>query len=196
MTAIQGMTQNDGKRPEGPMMDFYNRLLNNRMVFLSGEVTDQSSDLLVAQLIYLDSVDAHNDIQFFINSPGGYVSAGMAIYDVMQYIRSDVRTICVGQAASMGALLLSAGKKGKRIALPNVRIMIHQPLGGMEGVVSDIEIHAREMLRTRSRLNEILAANTGQPLDVIARDTDRDFFLSAEEARIYGIVDEVAAHHP
>jgi ATP-dependent Clp protease protease subunit len=173
-------------------LDVYSRLLSNRMVFLTGDIDDEKANLLVAQILFLDTQDSSRDIHFFINSPGGYVSAGLALYDVMKYVRSDIRTICVGQAASMGAIILAAGKKGKRIALPNARILIHQPMGGMEGVVSDIEIHANELIRTRQRLNEILSAETGKPLEIISRDTDRDFFLSAEEAKEYGIVDYVA----
>jgi len=168
-------------------------LLLNRMVFLTGDIDDEKANVLVAQILYLDTIDPTKDIHMIINSPGGYVTAGMAIYDVMNYVRSDVKTICIGQAASMAAVLLGAGAKGKRIALQNARILLHQPMGGMEGAVSDIEIHANEILRVRQRLNEILSESTGQPLDVISRDTDRDFFLSADVAKTYGLIDYVAA---
>lgn len=176
----------------GGSVDIYSRLLSNRMVFLTGDIDDEKANVLVAQILYLDTVDPAKDIHMMINSPGGYVTAGLAIFDVMRYIRSDVKTICIGQAASMAAVLLGAGTKGKRIALPNARILLHQPMGGMEGAVSDIEIHANEILRVRQRLNEILSESTGQPLDVISHDTDRDFFLSAEEAKQYGLIDYVA----
>jgi len=175
-------------------MDIYSRLISNRMIFLTGEINDERSNIMVAQLLYLDAKDSSRDIHMFINSPGGMVTAGLALYDVMKYVKSDIRTICVGQAASMGAVLLAAGKKGKRIALPNARILIHQPFGGMEGAVTDIEIHAKEILRIRKRLNEILSQSTGQSLEIISRDTDRDFFLTAEEALEYGIVDAVAEY--
>jgi ATP-dependent Clp protease protease subunit len=179
-----------GKRPT----DIYSSLLSNRMIFLSGEIDDDKSNFLVAQILYLSTMDPEKDIHMFINSPGGVVSAGLAIYDVMQYVDCDVRTICAGQAASMGAILLAAGAKGKRFALLNARIMLHQPMAGMEGVVTDIEIHAKEILRIRTRLNEILAKCTGQNMDVISHDTDRDFFLTADEAKQYGIIDVVAEH--
>ncbi|HOE63679.1 MAG TPA: ATP-dependent Clp protease proteolytic subunit [Candidatus Sumerlaeota bacterium] len=177
----------------GSAVDIYSRLLLNRMVFLTGDIDDEKANVLVAQILYLDTIDPTKDIHMIINSPGGYVTAGMAIYDVMNYVRSDVKTICIGQAASMAAVLLGAGAKGKRIALQNARILLHQPMGGMEGAVSDIEIHANEILRVRQRLNEILSESTGQPLDVISRDTDRDFFLSADGAKTYGLIDYVAA---
>jgi len=177
----------------GGAVDIYSRLLLNRMVFLTGDIDDEKANVLVAQILYLDTIDPTKDIHMIINSPGGYVTAGMAIYDVMNYVRSDVKTICIGQAASMAAVLLGAGAKGKRIALQNARILLHQPMGGMEGAVSDIEIHANEILRVRQRLNEILSESTGQPLDVISRDTDRDFFLSADVAKTYGLIDYVAA---
>lgn len=176
--------------------DVYSRLISSRMLFLTGEITDKNSNLLAAQILFLDTLDSSRDIHLFINSPGGWVTSGLALYDVMQYVKSDIRTICLGQAASMGAILLAAGTKGKRISLPNSRIMIHQPLGGMQGVVSDIEIHAKEIMRIRERINEILSHHTGQPLDIISRDTDRDFFMSSEEAKNYGIVDEVAVKRP
>lgn len=180
-----------GKRPP----DIYSSLMENRMIFLTGDIDDDKSNLLVAQILYLNTVDPKKDIHLFINSPGGVVSAGLAIYDVIRYVGCDIRTICVGQAASMGAILLASGTRGKRFALPNARIMLHQPMGGMEGVVTDIEIHAKEILRIRTRLNEILAACTGQNMDIISRDTDRDFFLTAEEAKQYGIIDIVAEHY-
>ncbi|MBN1902709.1 ATP-dependent Clp protease proteolytic subunit [Candidatus Sumerlaeota bacterium] len=172
--------------------DIYSRLLTNRMIFLTGEIEDGKSNILIAQILYLDASDPNKDIIMFINSPGGVVTAGLALYDVMQYVKCDIRTICIGQASSMGAILLGAGKKGKRLAFPNSRIMLHQPIGGMEGVVSDIEIHAREILRYRQRLNEILASCTGQSLDVISRDTERDFFMDAQEALKYGVIDAIA----
>ena len=173
--------------------DIYSRLLNDRIIFLSEEVNDVTASLVVAQLLYLESQDSEKDINFYINSPGGSVSAGLAIYDTMNYIQCDVSTICVGMAASMGAFLLAAGAKGKRFALPNSEIMIHQPLGGAQGQASDVAIHAQHILRTRERLNKILAANTGKPLDVIEADTDRDNFLSAAAAAEYGLIDKVIA---
>ena len=171
--------------------DFYSRLLEDRVVFLTGEINDQVADLIVAQLLFLEGKDSAKDISLYINSPGGSVSAGFAIYDTMNYIRCDVSTICVGMAASMGAFLLSSGAKGKRFALPNSKIMIHQPLGGAQGQASDIAIQAEEILRTKKRLNEILAANTGQDLAKIEFDTDRDFYMTAEEAEKYGLVDKI-----
>ena len=174
--------------------DIFSRLLNDRVIFLSEEVNDTTASLVVAQLLYLEAQDPDKDISFYINSPGGSISAGLAIYDTMQYINCDVCTICMGMAASMGAFLLSSGTKGKRLALPNSTIMIHQPLGGMQGQASDIKIHADFMLQTREKLNTILAANTGKSLEEIARDTDRDNFLTAEQAREYGLVDRVIAH--
>ena len=171
--------------------DIYSRLLEDRVVFLTGEVNDQVADLIVAQLLFLEGKDSAKDISLYINSPGGSVSAGFAIYDTMNYIRCDVSTICVGMAASMGAFLLSSGAKGKRFALPNSKIMIHQPLGGAQGQASDIAIQAEEILRTKKRLNEILAANTGQDLAKIEFDTDRDFYMTAEEAEKYGLVDKI-----
>lgn len=171
--------------------DIFSRLLNDRIIFLSEEVNDTTASLVVAQLLYLEAQDPDKDIQFYINSPGGVVTAGMAIYDTMQYIKADVSTICIGMAASMGAFLLSCGTKGKRFALPNAEIMIHQPSGGTKGQASDIKIQAEWMLRTREKLNKILAANTGKPIDIIARDTERDNFMSAEEAKEYGLIDKV-----
>jgi len=171
--------------------DIYSRLLKERVVFLVGPVNEVTANLIVAQLLFLESENPDKDIFFYINSPGGSVSAGLAIYDTMQFIKPDVSTLCVGQAASMGALLLAAGEKGKRFALPNSRVMIHQPMGGFSGQASDIEIHAREILFLRQRLNEILAKHTGQAVDTIAKDTDRDNFLSSEDAVKYGLVDKV-----
>lgn len=171
--------------------DIFSRLLNDRIVILSEEVTDQTASLIVAQLLFLEAQDPDKDIQFYINSPGGSVTAGMAIYDTMQYIKCDVSTICVGMAASMGAFLLCAGAKGKRFALPNSEIMIHQPLGGMQGQASDIKIHAEHIVRTRSNLNRIMSERTGQPLDVIEKATERDNFLSAKQACEFGLVDKV-----
>jgi ATP-dependent Clp protease protease subunit len=171
--------------------DIYSRLLKERVVFLVGPVEDYMANLVVAQLLFLESENPDKDIHLYINSPGGSVSAGLAIYDTMQFIKPDVSTMCIGQAASMGALLLTAGAAGKRHALPHSRIMIHQPLGGVQGQASDIEIHAREMLQTRDRLNKILANHTGQPLDKIRVDTDRDNFMSGDDAVAYGLIDSV-----
>ena len=171
--------------------DIYSRLLEDRIVFLCDEVNDTTASLVVAQLLYLEAQDPDKDINLYINSPGGSVSAGMAIYDTMNYIKCDVSTICVGMAASMGAFLLSSGAKGKRLALPNSEIMIHQPLGGAKGQATDIKIHADHILKTRDTLNKILAANTNQPLEVIERDTERDNFMSAQAAMEYGLVDKV-----
>ncbi len=171
--------------------DIYSRLLEDRIIFLTGEIDDAVADLVVAQLIFLEGKDSSKDISLYINSPGGVVSAGLAIYDTMNYIKCDVSTICLGQAASMGAFLLSSGTKGKRYALPSAKVMIHQPLGGAQGQASDIAIQAEEILRTKKRLNEILAANTGQPLSKIEVDTDRDFYMTAEEAEKYGIIDKI-----
>lgn len=171
--------------------DIYSRLLKERIIFLVGPVTETSANLIVAQLLFLESESSDKDIFFYINSPGGLVSAGLAIYDTMQFIKPDVSTLCVGQAASMGSLLLTAGAKGKRFCLPNSRVMIHQPMGGFQGQASDIEIHAKEILYLKKRLNEIMAKHSGQPVKTIERDTDRDNFLSAEEAVKYGLVDAV-----
>lgn len=176
--------------------DIYSRLLRDRIIFLSGEVVDQLADLIVAQLLFLESEDPNKDISIYINSPGGVITAGLAIYDTMQYIKPDVSTICVGECASMGAFLLAAGAKGKRYALPNSRIMIHQPSGGAYGTASDMEIQTREVQNLKKRLNAILAHHTGQPIKRIAKDTDRDCFLSAEEAQKYGIIDEVVQSKP
>ena len=172
--------------------DIFSRLLNDRIIMLSEEVNDATASLIVAQLLYLEAQDPDKDIQFYINSPGGSIKDGMAIYDTMQYIKPDVSTICVGMAASMGAFLLSSGAKGKRIALPNAEIMIHQPLvQGMQGQATDIKIHADHLLNTKRKLNEILAANTGKPLEVIEHDCERDNFMTAEEAKEYGLIDKV-----
>lgn len=171
--------------------DIFSRLLEDRIIFLGEEVNDATASLVVAQLLFLEGKDPDKDIQLYINSPGGSITAGMAIFDTIQYIKCDVSTICVGMAASMGAFLLSAGQKGKRFALPNAEIMIHQPLGGVQGQAEDIKIHAEWILKTREKLNRILSENTGQPLDVIARDTDRDNFMSAEDAVKYGLIDKV-----
>ena len=176
--------------------DIYSRLLNDRIIFLADEVNDVTASLVVAQLLYLEVEDPDKDIALYINSPGGSVTAGMAIYDTMNYIKCDVSTICIGMAASMGAFLLSSGAKGKRFALPNSEIMIHPPLGGMQGQATDIKIHADHILRTRDTLNSILAKNTGKPIDVIAKDTDRDNFMSAEEAMNYGLIDKVIERRP
>jgi ATP-dependent Clp protease protease subunit len=171
--------------------DIYSRLLRERVVFLVGPVNDLTANLIVAQLLFLESENPDKDIYFYINSPGGSVTAGMAIYDTMQFIKPDVSTLCIGQAASMGSFLLAAGAKGKRFCLPNSRVMIHQPLGGFQGQASDIEIHAREILALRARLNEMLALHTGQPVERIEKDTDRDNFMAAHQAAAYGIVDKV-----
>ncbi|NLC07898.1 MAG: ATP-dependent Clp endopeptidase proteolytic subunit ClpP [Syntrophomonadaceae bacterium] len=171
--------------------DIYSRLLKDRIIFLGSAIDDHVANLVIAQLLFLEAEDPDKDIHLYINSPGGSITAGMAIYDTMQYIRPDVSTICVGLAASMGAFLLAAGAKNKRFALPNSEVMIHQPLGGTQGQATDIEIHARRILRIRERLNVILSERTGQPLERIRKDTERDFFMSAEEARKYGIIDGV-----
>jgi ATP-dependent Clp protease, protease subunit len=171
--------------------DIYSRLLKERVVFLVGPVNEISANLIVAQLLFLESENPDKDISFYVNSPGGSVSAGLAIYDTMQFIKPDVSTLCIGQAASMGALLLSAGAKGKRYCLPNSRVMIHQPMGGFQGQASDVEIHAKEILFLRAKLNEIMAKHSGQSIDRIARDTDRDNFLSAVEAMQYGLLDRI-----
>ena len=171
--------------------DIFSRLLNDRIIFLGEEVTDVSANLVVAQLLFLESEDPNKDIQLYINSPGGSVTAGMAIYDTMNYVKCDVSTICMGMAASMGAFLLAGGAKGKRFALPNAEIMIHQPSGGAQGQATDIQIVAEQILRTKKKLNEILAANTGQSLETIAADTERDNWMTAEEAKAYGLIDEL-----
>lgn len=174
--------------------DIYSRLLRERVIFMVGPVNDQTANLVIAQLLFLESENPDKDISLYINSPGGSVSAGLAIFDTMQFIKPDVSTLCVGMAASMGAFLLAAGAKGKRFSLPNSRVMIHQPLGGVQGQASDIEIHAREILKLRDKLNQILAERTGQTLERIGQDTDRDNFMSAEDALQYGIVDKVLTH--
>lgn len=174
--------------------DIYSRLLNDRIIFLGEEVTDVSANLIVAQLLFLESEDPGKDIHMYINSPGGSVSAGLAIYDTIQYIKCDVSTICIGMAASMGAFLLAGGTKGKRFALPNSTIMIHQPSGGAQGQATEIQIVADHIAKTKRTLNEILAANTGQPLEVVEKDTDRDNYMSAEEALAYGLIDGVVTH--
>ena len=174
--------------------DIFSRLLNDRIVFLGEEVNATTASLVVAQLLYLEAQDPDKDIQLYINSPGGSVTDGMAIYDTMQYVKCDVSTICIGMAASMGAFLLSSGAKGKRLALPNSEIMIHQPMGGMQGQVTDIKIHAERYLRIKENLNKMLADNTGKPLEIIQRDTERDNFMSAQEAMEYGLIDKVIEH--
>lgn len=171
--------------------DIYSRLLKDRIIMLNGEVTDDSANLVVAQLLFLESEDPDKDIYLYINSPGGSVTAGMAIYDTMNYIKADVSTICMGMAASMGAFLLSSGAKGKRYALPNAEVMIHQPLGGFQGQVTDIDIHAKRMLKIKDKMNKILSENTGKPLEEIKRDVERDYFLDGDEAAAYGLVDKV-----
>ncbi|MCG6116759.1 MAG: ATP-dependent Clp endopeptidase proteolytic subunit ClpP [Aquimonas sp.] len=176
--------------------DIYSRLLKERVIFLVGPIDDHMANVVVAQLLFLESENPDKDIHLYINSPGGVVTAGMAIYDTMQYIKPDVSTMCIGQAASMGALLLAAGQSGKRYALPHSRVMIHQPLGGYQGQASDIEIHTREILTIRDRLNQILANHTGQAVEQVARDTDRDNFLSAPQARDYGLIDAVLERRP
>ena len=175
--------------------DIFSRLLNDRVIILSEEVNDTTASLIVAQLLYLEAQDPDKDISFYINSPGGSITAGMAIYDTMQYISCDVSTICIGMAASMGAFLLQAGAPGKRMALPNSEIMIHQPLlGGLQGQATDIKIHADHIIRMREKLNQIMSQRTGQPLEVINRDTERDNFMTAEQARVYGLIDKVIEH--
>ncbi len=174
-----------------PIYDIYSRLLKDRIIFLGEEVNDTTASLVVAQLLFLAAEDPEKDINLYINSPGGVVTAGLAIYDTMQYVKPDVSTICIGMAASMGAFLLAGGAKGKRFALPNAEIMIHQPSGGARGQATDIRIHAENILRTKKRLNEILAANTGKPYEVIEQDTERDNFMTAEEAKAYGLIDDV-----
>jgi ATP-dependent Clp protease protease subunit len=171
--------------------DIYSRLLKDRIVFIGTPIDDNVANVIIAQLLFLQSEDPNKDINLYINSPGGSVTAGLAVYDTMQFVKCDVTTYCIGQAASMGAVLLAAGTKGKRFALPNARIMIHQPWGGVQGAAADISIQAKEILRMRDRLNEILALHTGKPVELIAKDTDRDFFMSASESRDYGLVDDV-----
>jgi len=176
--------------------DIYSRLLKDRIVFVGGPIDDDMANLVIAQLLFLEAEDPEKDINLYINSPGGSVTAGLGIYDTMQYVKPPINTICLGQAASMGALLLAAGTKGKRYALPNARVMLHQPMGGFQGQATEIDIHAREILKIRERLNEILARHTGQQLDKIAADTERDYFMSGEEAKKYGLIDEVITRAP
>ena len=171
--------------------DIYSRLLKDRIIFLGAPIDDVFANLIIAQLLFLEAEDPEKDINLYINSPGGSVMAGLGIYDTMQYVKPSINTICLGQAASMGAFLLTAGTKGKRYALPNARVMIHQPMGGFQGQATEIDIHAREILKIRERLNEIMAKHTGQPLDKISQDTERDYFMSSEEAKRYGLIDEV-----
>jgi len=173
--------------------DIYSRLLKDRIIFIGAPIEDNFANLIIAQLLFLESEDPEKDINLYINSPGGLVTSGLAVYDTMQYIRPDVSTICIGQASSMGALLLAAGEKGKRFALPNSRLMIHQPMGGFQGQATDVDIHAREILKMRERLNEIMAKHTGQPIERIRQDTERDYFMSGEQAKEYGLIDEVIA---
>ena len=171
--------------------DIYSRLLKDRIIFLGAPIDDVFANLIIAQLLFLEAEDPEKDINLYINSPGGSVTAGLGIYDTMQYVKPSINTICLGQAASMGAFLLTAGTKGKRYALPNARVMIHQPMGGFQGQATEIDIHAREILKIRERLNEIMAKHTGQPLDKMSQDTERDYFMSSEEAKRYGLIDEV-----
>ena len=185
-------TTNRGERA----YDIYSRLLKDRIIFLGAPIDDLFANLIIAQLLFLEAEDPEKDINLYINSPGGSVTAGLGIYDTMQYVKPPINTICLGQAASMGAFLLTAGTKGKRFALPNARVMIHQPMGGFQGQATEIDIHAREILKIRERLNEIMAKHTGQPLEKIAQDTERDYFLSAEEAKQYGLIDEVITRPP
>jgi ATP-dependent Clp protease protease subunit len=175
--------------------DIYSRLLRDRIVFLGSAIDDEVANLIIAQLLFLEAEDPEKDIHLYVNSPGGSVTAGLAVYDTMQYVRCDVTTICLGQAASMAAWLLAAGAPGKRMGLPNSRIMIHQPMGGVHGQATDIDIHAREILKLRARMNEILAEHTGKPIEEIARDTERDYHMSGEEARAYGLIDRVVRQH-
>jgi len=174
--------------------DIYSRLLKDRIIFLGTAMNDEIANLIIAQLLFLESEDPDKDINFYVNSPGGLVTAGLAVYDTMQYIKPDITTVCIGQAASMGAVLLAAGARGKRYSLPNSRILIHQPMGGFQGQASDIEIQAKEILRMKERLNQILVEHTGKKMEDIHKDTDRDFFMSGEEAKVYGIVDHVIAN--
>jgi ATP-dependent Clp protease protease subunit len=171
--------------------DIYSRLLKDRIIFLGSAMNDEVANLIIAQLLFLESEDPEKDINFYINSPGGIVTSGLAVYDTMQYVKPDIATVCIGQAASMGAILLTAGTAGKRYSLPNARIMIHQPMGGFQGQASDVEIHAKEMLRMKEDLNQILATHSGKPIDQVQKDTDRDYFMSGTEAQAYGIVDHV-----
>jgi ATP-dependent Clp protease, protease subunit len=185
-------TTNRGERA----YDIYSRLLKDRIIFLGAPIDDIFANLIIAQLLFLEAEDPEKDINLYVNSPGGSVTAGLGIYDTMQYVKPPINTICLGQAASMGAFLLTAGTKGKRFALPNARVMIHQPMGGFQGQATEIDIHAREILKIRERLNEIMARHTGQPLEKISQDTERDYFMSAEEAKLYGLIDEVITRPP
>jgi ATP-dependent Clp protease protease subunit len=185
-------TTNRGERA----YDIYSRLLKDRIIFLGAPIDDVFANLIIAQLLFLEAEDPEKDINLYVNSPGGSVTAGLGIYDTMQYVKPPINTICLGQAASMGAFLLTAGTKGKRFALPNARVMIHQPMGGFQGQATEIDIHAREILKIRERLNEIMAKHTGQPLERISQDTERDYFMSAEEAKRYGLIDEVITRPP
>jgi ATP-dependent Clp protease, protease subunit len=185
-------TTNRGERA----YDIYSRLLKDRIIFLGAPIDDIFANLIIAQLLFLEAEDPEKDINLYVNSPGGSVTAGLGIYDTMQYVKPPINTICLGQAASMGAFLLTAGTKGKRFALPNARVMIHQPMGGFQGQATEIDIHAREILKIRERLNEIMAKHTGQPLEKISQDTERDYFMSAEEAKLYGLIDEVITRPP
>jgi ATP-dependent Clp protease protease subunit len=185
-------TTNRGERA----YDIYSRLLKDRIIFLGAPIDDIFANLIIAQLLFLEAEDPEKDINLYVNTPGGSVTAGLGIYDTMQYVKPPINTICLGQAASMGAFLLTAGTKGKRFALPNARVMIHQPMGGFQGQATEIDIHAREILKIRERLNEIMAKHTGQPLEKIAQDTERDYFMSAEEAKRYGLIDEVITRPP
>ncbi|MDI6703103.1 MAG: ATP-dependent Clp endopeptidase proteolytic subunit ClpP [bacterium] len=189
MTLIPMVVEQTGRGERG--YDIFSRLLKDRIVFIGSVIDDDTANLIIAQMLFLEADDPEKDIDLYINNPGGLVTAGLAIYDTIQYIKSDVSTICVGQAASMSALLLAAGTKGKRFALPHARIMIHQPLGGVQGQATDIDIQAREIIRMRDELNKILVKHTGQPLEKIQKDTDRDFYMTAEQAKEYGIIDEV-----
>ena len=185
-------TTNRGERA----YDIYSRLLKDRIIFLGAPIDDIFANLIIAQLLFLEAEDPEKDINLYVNSPGGSVTAGLGIYDTMQYVKPPINTICLGQAASMGAFLLTAGTKGKRFALPNARVMIHQPMGGFQGQATEIDIHAREILKIRERLNELMAKHTGQPLEKISQDTERDYFMSAEEAKRYGLIDEVITRPP
>jgi ATP-dependent Clp protease protease subunit len=185
-------TTNRGERA----YDIYSRLLKDRIIFLGAPIDDIFANLIIAQLLFLEAEDPEKDINLYVNSPGGSVTAGLGIYDTMQYVKPPINTICLGQAASMGAFLLTAGTKGKRFALPNARVMIHQPMGGFQGQATEIDIHAREILKIRERLNEIMAKHTGQSLEKISQDTERDYFMSAEEAKLYGLIDEVITRPP
>jgi len=185
-------TTNRGERA----YDIYSRLLKDRIIFLGAPIDDIFANLIIAQLLFLEAEDPEKDINLYVNSPGGSVTAGLGIYDTMQYVKPPINTICLGQAASMGAFLLTAGTKGKRFALPNARVMIHQPMGGFQGQATEIDIHAREILKIRERLNEIMAKHTGQALEKISQDTERDYFMSAEEAKLYGLIDEVITRPP